>query len=136
MIELYSWYKGTDMVWHTRNGSALALIRLNSNIKDYINKHLLAIEKASGKYQYNVVIPESWIIDGFETLRSPADISYKRLRPTVDAGFTYIENGSGSGLCIRRKTYHDNFGNQKFIDTNNSSDDFLHDVTPKPSENE
>ena len=76
------------------------------------------------------MVPREWIIDGVENVRLD-EIVYKRLPPEIDLG--YIQhNGPGEKVSIRRKIKEVAAGRVIYLDTNNSSEDFLTNQEPQP----
>lgn len=136
MIEDLFTFRGSDVVFHTRGGSAIALVKIpgdSAERKKYINNHLIA---KIGSNRYYGKIPDSYVIDGVEVTWDEAHAIYKRLPVEIDAGYTYVSAGSHSGKCIRRKVKEVVKGRFIYQDTNNSCNDFLKDATPKPWVNE
>jgi hypothetical protein len=77
-------------------------------------------------------IAKEWILDGVDCSNGPT-INIKRFPLSVDAGFTYVNTGTGSGRAVRRKVEQvlpD--GRVIYQDTNNSSVDFEVNVVPNP----
>ncbi len=136
MIEDLFTFRGSDVVFHTRGGSAIALVKIpgdSAQRKKYIDNHLVA---KVGSNRYYGVIPDSYVIDAVEVTWDEAHAVYKRFPVEIDAGYTYVSAGSHSGKCIRRKVKEVVKGRFVYQDTNNSCNDFLKDATPKPWINE
>jgi len=136
MIEDLFTFRGSDIAFHTRGGSAIALVKIpgdSAERKQYIDNHLVA---KAGSNRYYGIIPDSYVIDAVEVTWDEAHAIYKRFPVEIDAGYTYVSAGSHSGKCIRRKVKE--VINNRFIyqDTNNSCNDFLKNATPKPWVNE
>lgn len=114
----------------TNGGSAMALAWLPENKKEYIQSNRLGPYKSSIGLIYFATIPNEFVEDAVETVRS--DKVFKRLDASLDAGYVSNEK-SFSALAIRRKVdsvYVD--GRKMLKDTNNSTEDFDHDVVPVP----
>ena len=137
LIEDFFVIRTNDIAFHVRGGSALAIARLPGNTsverKEYINKNLVSIAVVSGsKTNYYAKIANEHVIDAVEVTWDEAHAIYKRFPPELDAGYTYVASGSGSGKCIRRKIKEIRDGRVIYQDTNNSTEDFLKDVDPRP----
>ena len=134
MIEDLFTFRGTDMVFHVRGGSALALARIPGNDaerKEFIANHLTLKDDLSSTRYYGKV-PNDWVIDAVEVVFDEAHAVYKRFPDELDAGYTYNQYGSKTGLSIRRKIKETVDGRVIYQDTNNSIEDFLKGVEPKP----
>jgi hypothetical protein len=133
-------YTPTDILevsFDVRGGSAIAIAKLpgqtDQERQAYINRHLVPKPSVSGSStSYYPKIADKYILDAVETVRDEAHAIYKRFTPDLDAGYTYITTGSYSGKCVRRKIQEITAGRVIYQDTNNSTDDFLKDVDPKP----
>jgi hypothetical protein len=130
-------FRGNDMAFHVKGGSAIAIAKLpvenEAERRAYINKYLIPKSSASGSnVTYYAKIANNYVLDAVEVVFDEAHAIYKRFPPELDAGYTYTPSGSGSGKCIRRKTIADTNGKVFYQDTNNSTEDFLKDVAPKP----
>ncbi|MDP3433261.1 MAG: DUF4876 domain-containing protein [Bacteroidota bacterium] len=137
LIEDLFVFRGNDVVFHVRGGSAFAIAKIpgktNDERKTYINKNLVSKASASGSNNtYFVKIANEYVLDAVEVVISEAHAIYKRFPPELDAGYTYVASGSGSGKCIRRKIKEITDGRVVYQDTNNSTEDFLKDVDPRP----
>ncbi len=137
LIEDLFVFRGYDVAFHTRGGSALAIAKIPGNTNDerkaYINKNLTTKSSASGSdTRYYAKIANEYVIDAVEIIWDEAHAIYKRFPPELDAGYTYVPSGSGSGKCVRRKIKEIINGRVIYRDTNNSTEDFLKDVDPKP----
>lgn len=137
LIEDFFVFRGNDVVFHVRGGSAFAIAKIpgrtNEARKTYINKNLVSKTSASGTGStYFVKIANEYVLDAVEVVISEAHAIYKRFPPELDAGYTYVASGSGSGKCIRRKIKEISDGRVIYQDTNNSTEDFLKDVDPRP----
>ncbi|MDD4920094.1 MAG: DUF4876 domain-containing protein [Bacteroidales bacterium] len=77
-------------------------------------------------------IHRSWILDGVECVQNPAN-ALKRQPASVDAGFTWLEQGQNKGNAVVRKVNEVLPGGRIiYSDTNNSAVDFLSDVPAAP----
>jgi hypothetical protein len=77
-------------------------------------------------------IRREWVIDGVECMNEANATKNHRLSPTIDAGYTYVTDGSYSNKAVRRKVKEVIDGRTVYQDTNNSTEDFERDVTPAP----
>ena len=137
MIENLFTYRGTDYVFHTRGGSALALALIpgtQEEKQEFIDNHLVL--KITSSDRYYAKVPNEYVLDAVEVTWDMAHAIYKRFPPELDAGFTFVAAGSRSGLCVRRKVEKVVDGRYIYKDTNNSYVDFKKDVVPKPWVNE
>jgi hypothetical protein len=129
--------RADDVNFHVGGGSAVAIARIpgkNKNErKEYINRYFMPKVFASGSStSYYPKISNDYIIDAVEVVQDEARAIYKRFPVELDAGYTYVPSGSKSGKCIRRKIKEIRDGRVIYQDTNNSTEDFLKDVDPKP----
>ncbi|PID91790.1 MAG: hypothetical protein CSA96_06845 [Bacteroidetes bacterium] len=137
MLETLFTFRGSDYVFHTRGGSAIALALYpgtQEEWQDYIDHHLVL--KLNSSTRYYARVPNEYILDAVEVTWDEAHAIYKRFPPELDAGYTYVASGSRSGLCVRRKVEAVVDGRFIYQDTNNSTEDFEKDVLPKPWINE
>jgi len=137
LIENLFTYRGSDVVFHTRGGSAIAIALIPGTYEEkqaFINSHLIA--KADVPSRFYGKIPVEWVLDAVEATWDEEHAIYKRLPLELDAGYTYVAAGSRSGLCLRRKVQEVIDGRYIYTDTNNSTEDFLTDVVPTPWVNE
>jgi hypothetical protein len=126
-----------EVTYRVQGGSALALAKIPGNTDEerklYIKKNLIPKPFVSGAdTSYYTKIANKYLIDAVETVEDEAHAIYKRFPPDLDAGYTYVTAGSYSGKCIRRKIQEVTNGRVVYLDTNNSAEDFLKDVDPKP----
>lgn len=80
---------------------------------------------------YMVKISVEDIIDGIDMMYDASTGDFKRLPESIDAGFSYIGEGSYTSKSIRRKVAKEVNGRKILQDTNNSSNDF--EVTSLPT---
>ena len=137
LIEDLFVFRGNDVVFHVGGGSALAIAKIpgktNGERKAYLNKNLVSKILSSGSgSSYYVKVANEYILDAVEVFIDETRAIYKRFPPELDAGYTYVASGSGSGKCIRRKIKEITDGRAIYQDTNNSTEDFLKDVDPRP----
>jgi len=130
-------FRGNDVAFNVKGGSAIAISKIsgstNEERKAYINKNLIGKKSASGSNTtYYPKVANKYVLDAVEPVFDEAHAIYKRFPASLDAGYTYVVAGSGSGKCIRRKIKEIVSGRVVYQDTNNSTDDFLKDVEPKP----
>lgn len=133
LIEDLFTFRGSDVCFHTRGGSAIALVLIPGNDEDrknFIKNNL--IRKVSTSTRYYGRIPNEYVLDAVEVTWDDAHAIYKRFPIELDAGYTYVEAGSRSGKCVRRKVKEIIDGRYVYQDTNNSTEDFLKDADPKP----
>lgn len=133
LIEDLFTFRGSDISFHTRGGSAIALIRIPGNDeerKTFIENNL--VRKTETSTRWYGKIPNEFVIDAVEVTWDEAHAIYKRFPLELDAGYTYVAAGSRSGKCIRRKVKEVIDGRYVYQDTNNSTEDFLKDADPKP----
>lgn len=120
------------------NGSAVIIFRLPTNYdwQSYVN-NTANIKTAPGSTSQTkyFMIDKKYVIDGVEIVQVDETKRYKRLPTTIDAGYTYLDAGSYSSLSVRRKVSMIVGGRVIYKDTNNSTVDFLHDLTPTPGVN-
>lgn len=130
-------YRGNDAIFHVGGGSAFAIAKVPGKTigerKSYLNKNLVSKTSTSGSGSpYFVKIANEYVLDAVEVFIDETRAIYKRFPPELDAGYTYVASGSGSGKCIRRKIEEIKDGRVIYQDTNNSTEDFLKDVDPRP----
>ena len=133
MIEDLFTFRGSDVVFHTRGGSAIALVKYPGNHddrKEFIKNNLIKKNPTSSRYYGK--IPNEFVLDAVEATWDEAHAIYKRFPIELDAGYTYVAAGSKSGKCVRRKVKEVVDGRYVYQDTNNSSEDFLKDADPNP----
>jgi len=137
LIEDLFVFRANDVAFHVKGGSAIAIAKIpgktNKDHKAYIAKNLVSKNTSSGSGStYYVKIASKYVFDAVELVMDEAHATYKRFPSDLDLGFTYVNSGSGSGKCIRRKIKEVIAGRVVYQDTNNSTEDFLKDVDPKP----
>lgn len=130
-------YRGIDISFHVRGGSAIAIAKLpGDNFEErqqYISSHLVPKLSSNGtSTRYFAKIANEYILDAVEVTWDEDHAIYRRMPVALDAGYTYVPSGSKSGKCIRRKIEQIIDGRVIYQDTNNSTEDFLKDVEPQP----
>lgn len=125
-------YKGTDMVFHLQGGSAIAIVKIPGDIDEYINQNLITQANPNTSSKYFCKIANTYTLDAVEATWRDDRKTNKRIPSSLDAGITYLEEGAKLGLCVRRKVKYSINGRIIYQDTNNSTEDFLHDVSPEP----
>jgi hypothetical protein len=78
------------------------------------------------------LVDKSMVVDAVEIVQADPSKRYKRLPAELDAGYTYLDGGTYCSKSVRRKANLIVGGRVIYKDTNNSTEDFLHDVTPTP----
>ncbi len=118
---------------HSVFGYATIIFRLPVDWQTYVNNtaNFMTLPGSTSKTQY-FMVDKSQVIDAVEIVRAEEDKRYKRLHNDLDAGYTYMENGTYCSKSVRRKAKMIIDGRVIYKDTNNSTADFLHDVTPTP----
>ena len=137
MVENLFTFRGSDVVYHTRGGSAIAIALFpgtQEERQEFIDNN--QILKITSSTRYYGKVPNAYILDAVEVTWDEAHAIYKRFPLQLDAGYTYVAAGSRSGLCVRRKVKEVVDGRYIYQDTNNSTEDFEKDVVPKPWTNE
>ena len=136
MVEDLFVFRGNDVAFHMRGGSAVALAYISSDPierKNYIDNNLVQKESAGGSNErWYCKIANDMVLDAVEVVSDEAHATYKRLPIVLDAGYTFVPSGPKSGKCIRRKIKYVVEGRTVYQDTNNSTEDFDKDVDPKP----
>ena len=129
VAKLWVW-KGNEFVFHSRGGSAIALVKIPGDVDEYINHNYISKESTTSTARYYCKIPNKWVVDAVEATWN--DRLYKRLGNSLDAGSTYITPGPYFGLSVRRAIERTIDDRTVYKDTNNSSVDFLKDQIPQP----
>lgn len=109
---------------HSTMGSAVILFKIPGSWEDYVNNpENLMTEPGSTSTKKYLVIPKKYVIDAVECVRSET-MNYKRLPNDLDAGYVYC-SGTYTKESIRRKVKEIKDGRVIYMDTNNSSEDFI-----------
>ncbi len=121
---------------HSVFGSAVVIFRLPVSWETYVanTSNFKTVPGSTSTTQY-LMIDKSYVIDAVEIVRVEENMRNKRLPTTLDAGYTYLDGGSYCSKSIRRKAKLIVDGRVIYKDTNNSTADFLHDLTPTPGVN-
>jgi hypothetical protein len=115
------------------NGSAVILFRLPVEWQTYVaNPANFKASPGSPSTTKYFMVNKSNVIDAVEVVQVDETKRYKRLPTTLDAGYTYLDGGSYCSKSVRRKVKMIVSGRVIYKDTNNSTVDFLHDLTPTP----
>lgn len=133
LIEDLFTYRGSDVAFHVKGGSAIAIAKIAldpDERTDYINNNL--VRKDNYSTRWYCAIDNEMVIDAVEVVFDEGHAVYKRFPLELDAGYTYVPAGSKSGKCIRRKIKTIIDGRIVYQDTNNSTEDFIKDSDPKP----
>lgn len=130
LIEDLMVFRGTVSYFDVRGGSAMALAWLPSNRDSFINNNLVS-KVSLNTISYFCKIPNEFVEDAVEVVLTDRTV-YKRFDNSLDAGIIAVKAGSKSALCIRRKVEELVEERKILTDSNNSSEDFNHDVVPVP----
>lgn len=121
---------------HSVFGAAVVIFRLPTSWQTYVadpgNFKTKPGSTSTTKY---FMIDKKYIIDGVEIVRAETDKRYKRLQNEIDAGYTYLDGGTYCSKSVRRKAKMIISNRVIYQDTNNSTNDFLHDLVPTPGVN-
>jgi hypothetical protein len=121
---------------HSVFGYATIIFRLPVAWQTYVanTANFMTLPGSTSSTKY-FMVDKSYVIDGVEIVRAEQDKRYKRLPNEIDAGYTYLDGGTYCSKSVRRKAKLIVAGRVIYKDTNNSTEDFLHDVTPTPGVN-
>lgn len=132
--------KSLNLVWKTSTMTmfscsfmdpAIVIFRPTVSLEDYVANYITKNPaNASDSYDY-LMIPHEWIVDGVEIFDNAA--RFKRLPPSVDAGYALNELSISSRTSVCRKVDEKataEAGFNIYQDTNNSSEDFIVLDTP------
>jgi hypothetical protein len=121
---------------HSVFGAAVVIFRLPTAWQTYVadaaNFKTKPGSTSTTKY---FMIDKKNVIDGVEIVRAETDKRYKRLPNDLDAGYTYLDGGTYCSKSVRRKVKMIVNNRVIYQDTNNSTNDFLHDLVPTPGVN-
>lgn len=121
---------------HSVFGAAVIIFRLPEAWQTYVaNASNFMTAPGSTSTTKYFMVDKKYVIDAVEVVRVEADKRYKRLPVVLDAGYTYLDGGTYCSKSIRRKAKLIVGGRVIYKDTNNSTEDFLHDLTPTPGVN-
>jgi len=79
-----------------------------------------------------LMIPKEYVVDAIECVNNDEAKRFKRLPADLDAGYTFVTEGTYSSKSVRRKVKQIIDGKVIYKDTNNSTEDFLKDQAPSP----
>ena len=136
LIMMYTTSAG-NVDWTTSvSGSATILFRLPVDWQTYVaNAANFKTSPGTTSTIKYFMVNKSNVIDAVEIVSVDETKRYKRLPTSLDAGYTYLDGGSYCSKSIRRKAKMVVGGRVIYKDTNNSTVDFLHDLTPTPGVN-
>jgi len=110
-------------------GPPVILFRLPENYKDYVGD-IDNIKAQPGSFVKYLCIPKTFVLDAVECVRS-AERNHKRLHSELDAGYVYVSEHF-KGYSVKRIIQRLDGGRIVYMDTNNSSTDFITDQHPTP----
>lgn len=119
------------LVLNMRGNKAYAIGKIQGTIKDFLKNNYYEAQynsEVNGKLMTNksYFLPSAWIIDAVNVDMKDNPHDWNIIPVSMDNGFTYCSDNakdkSGIGTAVVRK-----MKNGKYVDTNNSSEDF----TPK-----
>jgi len=110
-------------------GPPVVLFRLPENYKDYVG-NIDNIKSQPGSFVKYFCIPKTFVLDAVECVRS-AERNHKRLHNELDAGYVYVSQPF-KGYSVRRIIQRTDGDRVVYMDTNNSSADFITDQQPSP----
>jgi len=125
-------YSNTIWLFHVKGYHAYVIFKQDGSISDFITQNTINVMTTSGSTISRIKVANSLILDGVE-LSLAGTIGSKSLPSSIDASYTYCD-GSFTGKCVRRKVKDWKDGRAILLDTNNSSNDFIPNATPKPWE--
>jgi len=121
---------------HSVNGAGVVIFRLPTTWQTYVaDPANFKTKPGSTSATKFFMIDKKYVIDGVDIVRAEPDKRYKRMHNDVDAGYTFLESGTYSSKSIRRKAKMIINNRVIYQDTNNSTNDFLHDLVPTPGVN-
>ena len=122
--------QGSAMVFDVR-GQVCILFRLPSgNLEEIFTDANNFMVEPGGSFNC-FMVPRAWVIDGVENVRLDDRGVFKRLPNSIDVGFIQ-HRGSYQKVAIRRKVQEVINGRTVYMDTNNSTNDFLTNQEPAP----
>ena len=117
-----------------RGNKAYAIGKIQGTIKDFLKNNYYEAQynnDVNGKLmtQKAYFLPSAWIIDAVNVDMKDNPHDWNIIPVSMDNGFTYCSDNakdkSGIGTAVVRK-----MKNGKYVDTNNSSEDFTPKATP------
>lgn len=122
--------QGTAMLMETRAQSCILFRLPSGNLEDIFNDQNNYMVEPGGKFNC-FMVPHDWVLDGIDNLRLDDRGAFKRLPGKIDVGYVQ-HRGSYEKVSIRRKVKEVIDGRTVYLDTNNSTNDFLTDQEPAP----
>lgn len=122
------------LVLNMRGNKAYAIGKIQGTIKDFLKNNYYEAQynnDVNGKLMTNksYFLPSAWIIDAVNVDMKDNPHDWNIIPVSMDNGFTYCSDNakdkSGIGTAVVRK-----MKNGKYVDTNNSSEDFTPKATP------
>lgn len=134
LVNWYANFEGT-FVMHTRGVKSYALARPMVDMKTYMTKFRYKFGYIFRQGDFVVpmdereyFMPNSWIIDAVN-LAVPTVHEWNLVSPTLDKGFTYCGHVDFDETRYNKSVIRKKEG-RKWIDTNNSTEDFLPNAVP------
>ena len=122
--------QGTAMVFDVRGQNSILFRLPSNNLQDIFTDTDNYMVEPGGSFNC-FMVPRAWVIDGVENPRKDDRGVFKRLPPSIDVG--YIQHdGSYQKVSIKRKVKEVLNGRTIYLDTNNSTNDFLTNQEPAP----
>ena len=134
LINWYANFSGT-FVMHTRGVKSYAIAKPMVDMKTYMTKYRYRfgyifrqgdIVVPMNEYEY--YMPNQWIIDAV-SLAVPTVHEWNLVSPVLDKGFTYCGHVDFDETRYNKSVIRKKEGN-KWIDTNNSTNDFIPNAVP------
>ena len=136
LIMMYTTSAGNTEWTTSVSGSATILFRLPVDWQSYVaNAANFKTSPGSTSTTKYFMVNKSNVIDAVEIVAVDETKRNKRLPISLDAGYIYLDGGSYCSKSVRRKVKMVVSGRVIYKDTNNSTVDFLHDLTPTPGVN-
>jgi hypothetical protein len=118
---------------HSVFGAAVVIFRLPVPWETFVaDANNFKTKPGSTSTTQFLMVDKSYVIDALEIVSPEVVKRNKRLPIVLDAGYTYIEGGTYCSKSVRRKARLIIDGRVIYKDTNNSTEDFLHDLVPTP----
>lgn len=134
LVNWYANFEGT-FVMHTRGVKSYALARPMVDMKTYMTKFRYKFGYIFRQGDFVVpmdereyFMPNTWIIDAVN-LAVPTVHEWNLVSPTLDKGFTYCGHVDFDETRYNKSVIRKKEG-RKWIDTNNSTEDFLPNAVP------
>lgn len=136
VTNMEKWYCYSATIWmpSVQMNRSYAIAKMRGTAAEFVSQHYQETQyvAASGKQMVAqlVSVPNEWILDAVN-LSIKDDHDWSLLSPSLDAGFTYCLETFGDktarGTAVVRKKGTDG----KYIDTDNSTNDFTPRATPR-----